>query len=76
MRHDLINYLNSNLSNAQAILNEVWHPDEPVNSLDSREFLDKLEDPTNDQMTLLAFCAIALNFDFYLVYFNERKDLT
>lgn len=56
-------------------MGDICHPRETINSLNAKEFLDNLEDPSNDQTILLAFCAIALNFNFNIVYYNERNEL-
>jgi len=48
IRHELINFLSSNLRSVQTVLEEVCHPRETINSLDAKGFLDNLEDPQND----------------------------
>lgn len=75
VRHNLINFLNNNLRTVQSVMAEICHPRETINNLDAKEFLDNLEDPSNDQTILLAFCAVALNYKFSILYFNERGDI-
>eukprot|EP00347_Sterkiella_histriomuscorum_P008078 403346456 len=75
VRHELISFLNNNLRTVQTVMGDICHPRETINSLDAKEFLDSLEDPSNDQTILLAFCAVALNYNFTIIYFNERNEL-
>lgn len=53
-------------------MDDICHPRETINSLDAKQFLDNLEDPSNDQTILLAFCAVALNYTFNIIYYNDE----
>lgn len=72
MRHELINFLNANLRDAESVLAEVSLAKDSVSFQDSREFLEKLEDPANDQLFLLAFCSLALGFNYSFVCFDDK----
>ena len=45
-------------------MGDICHPPETIMNLDALGFLTNLEDATNDQTILLAFCAVALDQSF------------